>query len=140
MEIVGVDFGAGNFERRDSLGFYVNYAILILEWPFDPQKPAARDDHTVTLEDVRSNDDVGDAGLIFEREKNESLCCAWPLARDDATGNAHKSVIAAVRQIVCRENALRAQGSTMVGHWVRARSEPRACIVSRDTLVCSHLP
>ena len=140
MEIVGADFGAGNIERRDALGFHVDHAVLVLERSFDAQKPAARDDHAVALENVRRNDHIGNAGFVFEREENKALCCAWPLARDDASGNAHESIVAAVSEVVGRMNALSAQGGTMVGHWVRAGGEPSAGVVGGNALVCGHLP
>ena len=70
------------------LRFDVNHAVLILQRPFDQQEAAARDDDAVALEDIGSKDDVGDAGFIFEREEDEALGRAGPLACDDATGDA----------------------------------------------------
>ena len=79
---------------------HVDYSILILQRPFDPEKPAARDDDAIALKGIRGNDDVGDAGFIFERKKDEALGRAWPLPCDHAPGNAHKSVTCGATQII----------------------------------------
>ncbi len=73
MEIMGADVGAGDFEGSDSLCLHVNHSVLILQRTFDPEKPAARDDDAIALKDIRRNDDVGDAGFIFEGKKDEAL-------------------------------------------------------------------
>ena len=80
---------------------HVDYSILILQRPFDPEKPAARDDDAIALKGIRGNDDVGDAGLIFEGKKDKSLRGARPLSCDHATGYAHKSIACGTTQIFC---------------------------------------
>jgi len=65
MEIVGANIGADDIERSYSMRLHVDYSILILQRPFDPEKPAARDDDAIALKGIRGNDDVGDAGFIF---------------------------------------------------------------------------
>jgi hypothetical protein len=78
MEVAGADGSLRDFEWRDFLGFYVNDPILILDWSGDLKKPAAGHAHSLPLEHVGGNDDVGDACLIFKREKNKSLGRAGP--------------------------------------------------------------
>ena len=58
MEVMGVNFCAGDVEGCDVLGFYVDYAVLVLEWPFNAQKPAASNNNAVTLENVRRNNHI----------------------------------------------------------------------------------
>src|SRR5580700_7548279 len=101
MEIMGAHIGAGDFEGSNSICFHVNDSILILQRTFDPEKPAARNDNAITLKGIRSNDDIGDAGLIFEGKKDEPFRSAWPLACDDTPSNAHKAVTRGVTQVLC---------------------------------------
>jgi hypothetical protein len=83
--------GGGDVERSDTLGFDVYHAVLILERALDKQKTAAGDDDAVAFEDVRREDDVGDAGFVFEREKDETLGRSWALAGELA--NRHRRTI-----------------------------------------------
>jgi hypothetical protein len=72
-----------DFERKDALGSDINYAVLILKCSIDAQKAAAGDNHAVAFKDVWGEDDVGDAGFLFEREKKTNslaLPGLWPRA------------------------------------------------------------
>ena len=79
----------------------MNHAVLILERPFDQQEAAAGDDDAVALEDIGGEDDVGDAGFIFEGEEDEALGRAGPLACDDATGDAD-GLMGWIQHQICR--------------------------------------
>src|ERR1035441_4847435 len=82
MEVMGVNFCAGDVEGCDVLGFYVDYAVLVLEWPFNAQKPAASNNNAVTLENVRRNNHISNTRFVFEREEYETLRRARALPRD----------------------------------------------------------
>lgn len=43
----------------------MDYIVLILEWAFHEQKPAARDYYPVSVVEIGRHNHVGDAGLIF---------------------------------------------------------------------------
>jgi len=66
MEIVGANVGSGDIERDNSIGFDVDHPILILQLTFDLEEAAARNDDAIALKGVWGDDDIGDAGLIFE--------------------------------------------------------------------------
>jgi hypothetical protein len=91
VEVTGAAVGARDVERSDTLGFDVYHAVLILERALDKQKAAAGDEHAVAFEDVWGEDDVGDAGFVFEGEKDESLRRSWALAGELA--NRHRRII-----------------------------------------------
>ena len=57
-------FVHGEREGFEVLRFYVDDAFLILQLSGDGEKTAAGDDDAVLLEDVRRDDDVGDAGTL----------------------------------------------------------------------------
>jgi hypothetical protein len=46
-------------ECQEPGGLHVNHAILILEWPFDQQKFAMRDQQAVAVVEIRCDDDIG---------------------------------------------------------------------------------
>lgn len=76
MEVMRGSDGAGDVERTDALRFDVNHAALVLKCAFDAQKAAAGDDDAVALENVRSEDDVGDPGLSSRERKTNLLAVA----------------------------------------------------------------
>ena len=84
------DIGARDVKRDYSLGFDVNNSVLILERAFDQEEAIARYCDAVLLEYIGCEDDVGDAGFVFEGEKDEALGCAGALAGDDAAGDADR--------------------------------------------------
>jgi hypothetical protein len=86
VEVVGTNVYAGDIELRNALGLDVDHALLILQLSFDLQKTAACYDKAVPLKDIGRKDDVGDAGFVFEREKDKTLGSAGALTGDDATG------------------------------------------------------
>lgn len=138
VKVMGMDFGAGDVEGSDVLRFHVDDAVLILEKSFDAQEAAASDYDAVALENVRGDDYIGDTGFVLEREENKTLCRARALARDDATGYAHKSIVGAVNEVVCRMNSLGTKNSAVVSHRVRADGESRPGVVGSEALVGCH--
>ena len=110
MEVVGAYVCGGDIERLDALSFDVDDAVLVLHMPCDKQKSAARDDHPVTLKNIRRENHVGDASFIFKREEDEAFGCAGTLAGDDAPGDADRAIVAAAQQVVLLKECLRGAG------------------------------
>ncbi len=138
MKIAGANIGAGDIEGSDPMRFHVDHAILILQRTFYPEKPAARDDDAIALEGIRGNDDVGDAGFIFERKEDKPLGGSRTLPGDYTACNAHKAVAGRARQLLCRENALGAKSLSLVCHGMRAGGEAGAGVVGSEALVRGH--
>jgi len=90
VKVMGTDVGACDVEGDYSLGFDVNNSVLILERAFNQEESVARHNDAVLLEYIGCEDDVGDAGFVFEGEKDEALGCAGALACDDAAGDADR--------------------------------------------------
>ena len=88
---------------------------------FDQQERLPDDGHAITIEQIRSDDDVGDAGLVLEREEHEALRGAGPLARDDHAGHAHAAAVARLRQIRRAQHA--AQRKVVAAQRHRMRSD-----------------
>jgi hypothetical protein len=104
LEIAGAYGGLRDFERHNFLGLDVDDSILILDGACDVKKSGARDAGPFTLENIRGDDDVGDACLVFKREKDKSLGCSRTLPSNDAPGNADSYVIIGQSKIGSGEN------------------------------------
>ncbi len=120
--------------------FHVDDAVLILKRSFNEQKAAPRYQDAVALEDVRRENHVGDTGFVLQRKKDKPLGSAGPLTCDNAAGDAHGLIAAAVNQFVSRADALATQRITVIGHRVGAGGKAGACVVRREALVGCHLP
>jgi len=66
MKVVGAQGGLSNFEWLNPDDLHMDNAILILNRAIDPEEVLARDRDALSLEDVRSEDDVGNSGFIFK--------------------------------------------------------------------------
>jgi hypothetical protein len=73
MKVMRMYLQAVASQCSQSLRLDVDHPFLILQLAFHQNKFAARDQQAFTLETVRSNDDVRDAGFIFHRQEYESL-------------------------------------------------------------------
>src|SRR5207247_11228637 len=85
----GVEVDGGAFHALHQFGTHRRHPILALEDPADDQKFLLEDGEPVPGKKVRAHDDVGDAGLILEREEHETLGGAGTLTRDDPSGDAN---------------------------------------------------
>ena len=91
----------GQDEWLDDTRFDVNDAVLILQLSSNGEKAAARDDEAVRLKDIGRDDDVGDAGFIFEGEKDEAFGGARALTGDDSSGDTDMGFSAAIFEVLC---------------------------------------
>ena len=124
MKIVRSYLDIGNIELSDSSGFNVDNVILTLQWAFHLYKSAACYNDAVFFERVRSKDDVGDAGFIFERQKHETFCGSWPLARDYTPCNANVLMVGQSRKVLCAEYSSLSKDGAVICERVRTSGEP----------------
>src|SRR5579863_10659573 len=138
MKIVGADVGGGDVKRGDALSFHVNHAVLVLHFAFDGHEAAAGDDDALALKKIGRDDDVGDAGFVFEREEYESLGSAGALAGNDAAGDAREAVVGAIGELLRGENTLGAQMRAMKGDGVRASGQTSDGVIGGEAFVGVH--
>jgi hypothetical protein len=129
MKIVRTDFDIGDIQRNDPLGLDVDYPILMLERAFDTHESAARDDHAISLERVSGENDVGDAGFVFERKEDKTLGSSRALPRDHATGHMHEVVVGQPREVIGGYQACLSKCRAVVRKRMRPRSEARAGVI-----------
>lgn len=119
-------------------GFDVNDTVLILQLAGDEQEARAGDNNAIPLEDVGRDDDVGDAGLVFEGEEDEAFGGAGALSGDDSARGADELIGARRFELGSGEDAEVAKVLTLIGHGVRACGEAGAGVVSGEPLVGGH--
>ncbi len=80
------------------------------------------------------DDDVGDAGFVFEGEEDEPFGRARPLTRDDRAGHAHAPAGACAGQIARARHAARRERRADERHRMRPNRQPRAVVVGLHPL------
>src|SRR5689334_14506869 len=118
----------------DAHGFHMNNVVDILDRTLKQQELALNHSGAITIEHVRRNDDVCNAGFIFKADENETFCGTRSLAGDDAAGDADKSSIGCVRKIEGAKNAAAVQSSATIRHRVWADSHAGAVEVGNKAL------
>ena len=94
VKIVRRSFGASNQQRPNGLRLHRNYVFLILQRPLNQQKLVLNDCRAILLKNLRRDDGIGDASLIFHAEKYEALGRAGTLPRNHRPSHAHRHTVA----------------------------------------------
>lgn len=89
IEIMGIELNVHPSQSAHLLGTHRRHAFLVLQDAIHDQKRLLDDHEPVAREQIRADDDVGDAGFVLEGEEHEALRRPWTLARDDHAGHAH---------------------------------------------------
>ena len=95
----------GNFLHARSL--HMDDVIDVLQRAFEEKELALNDRGAIALENIRRDDDVGNAGFVFEAEEDEAFCGAGTLSCDDTSGNANPATVGDTCQIARAENTQR---------------------------------
>ncbi len=112
----------------------MNHAILVLQVPFGEDKFAARDHEPVAFVQVRSDDHVGDAGFVFHRDEDKTMCCAGPLSGDNASGSSDESAMRMFLQLFSGEHPLSPQFLSAIRHGMLANGKPGSGVIGDQTL------
>ena len=86
-------------------GFHVNDVVYILNGAFDQQEFSLNNGEAVFVQDIGRDNDVGNTGLVFEAEEDETFCRSRTLTGDHATGYADAASMRHPGQIDCAKNA-----------------------------------
>src|SRR5918995_5033851 len=90
MEVVRIDRDRrATAKRMKPLGFHRCHAVLILQDAVHEQERLLENRQPIAVEQIRTHDHVGNAGLVFEREKHKPLRGSGPLSRDDAASHTN---------------------------------------------------
>ena len=120
--------------------FHMDDIIDVLQRAFEEKKLALNDRGAVAVENIRRDDDVGNAGFVFKAEEDETFRGAGTLSRDDAAGNANPRPLGMPAQIARAENTQRLQFLAAIGHRMRADRHARAAEVGDEPFFgCHHV-
>ena len=112
----------------DLLGDHVHHVAVALQAAGDLQ--AAAGDHRAAeaFEDLGPDHDVGDTGLVLERDEDHPLGGAGPLAADDDAGDCHPHAVRRQLELAGGQAPRRARpGWRCVVHWSRTGIPERRC-------------
>src|SRR5579872_2912920 len=129
-------FGRADLERQDAIGFDRKHMVEVLQGAFNQQELFANEEEAIFFEQVGSDDGVGDAGLILQAEKHESVGGAGALAGDDAAGNAHAAAIFDVLQVAGAQHTTQLEAP--VSHGVAAHSQAGAAEIGYQAFFVVH--
>lgn len=125
-------------EAEEAFGLDGGDAVLLLHEAFDEEERRADDDEAVVVEEVGADDDVGDAGFIFEGEEDEALGGAWTLTGDDGAGDADAASVADAAEVDGAEDAAEGEVGASEGHRVGTDGEAGAVVVGGDAFEGGH--
>ena len=86
-------------QRVDTASLDDDDASGILNFTVDGEKRFLSDSKPSLFEKLRIDNNVGNAGLVFEADKDKSFGSAWSLAADDHSRDMNMLSIPALRQI-----------------------------------------
>src|SRR5436190_6468315 len=112
--------------------------IDVLERTLEKKKLALNHRGAVLIENVRRDDDIRNAGFVFEADEDETFGCAGALARNHTAGHTDITPIRSVREIDGAEYAKTIQPLAAIGHRVRTDRHAGAVEVGNETLFMGH--
>ena len=116
------------------------YFVHVLQFSAHDHSCIVQDSDALFLEEVRHNDDIRNAGLIFKTEKQNPLRCAGPLAYDDIPGYTHRTAIAKEWKFCGRSHPKPFHLCAMVCHGMLSDSHASDRMIGKQPFFQSHLP
>src|ERR1700721_2941019 len=84
----------------------MNDTVLVLQWSFRQDEFGAGDDQPLSLIEIRRDDDIGNARLLFHRKEDESFGGTGTLPCNDTSGDPYKLTVSVSPQFLRRKNSL----------------------------------
>jgi hypothetical protein len=98
----------------------------------------AEHDRSEALEGFRPDDDIGERGLVLDREKNDAVGRAWPLAHGDEAGHGNPFAGRAAAQRVVGNDAAAGEIVAQEACRMRAQRQFQESVVVDDLLAERH--
>ena len=138
MKVVRGDGLFGHVERLETGGPHSENAVDVLHFTVDDQVRVIKDSGALAIEDVRHDDGVRNASLIFQTEKQESFGSAGTLAADNTAGDPNLASVVDEFQLSGGCDPERAQLFAMKSHGVFADGEVRSTEIGVQALAGAH--
>src|SRR6185437_8851648 len=99
VEIVGRNFGGADLQRLHPVGLNRDHVVEILQGSFNQQELLANQQQAIVLEQIGSDDGIGNASFVFQAEEDKSVSGAGTLAGNHAASDTHAPAIVDVLQV-----------------------------------------
>jgi len=138
MKVMSGSGGAGEMKGLDVGGFYGDDAVLVLQRAFDEQKRVVDHDGVIFFELLRGDNNVSDAGFVFQTEKDEAFGGSRALADDDSSRYANERAVTEESQPGYGRNAAVIELRAVLRHRMVADSEPGAVKIGDQAFFVVH--
>ena len=110
----------------------MHHGSLALDAPAHGEQPRPEQDAPLALVELGPDDDIGDAGLVLERDEKDALGGAGPLAREHEPGYGQDAAIGRVHRVGAGDDAAACQIGAQEGDRVPPQRQARVPIVRGD--------
>lgn len=140
MEITGVraDFLKGSGEIFQALDEDVDYPLLVLQAAVGDVGGGGAGDCVETVPDVHFDDQVGNAGFVFEGDEGDSFGGAGALTHQDQAGDAHEAAVANGGQLSGGDDAELIELAAEERDGVGFERQAGGAVVGEDFLLGGH--
>jgi len=138
VEVVGAGFGLRDGERENAFRFDRDHVVLILQDAFDHKEASGTEENTISLEQIRVDDGIGDAGFVLEAKEYETFGGARTLASDDASADTEAPAAGNGGEAGSGMDAECFHFGTAVRHGMRTSGQTGAMEVGDEALFVSH--
>ena len=128
--------GLAGEERLDFQGAEVEDAFVELDDAVDDERRLFDDAEAAALEELGRDDNVGDAGFVFQAEEEDAVSGAGTLAADDGSAGADAQAIRGLFEIGGSPEV--GEMGTKQAHRVAASGEAGGAEIGADTLGEGH--
>lgn len=119
IKVMRIDRGAA-IHPFESFSPDRQYAVLMLQDTVDHEEGRTDHGRSLAIVEIGPDDDVGDAGLVFEREKHKAFGGSRTLPRDHHAGHAHTAAVACAREIHGAQHTTQREIPPVQRHRMRA--------------------
>lgn len=124
-------------EGFDFPGFHVDHAVLELESAEDAEEGLLDDDETEFFKKLRVDDDVCDAGFVFEADEDDPFGRARSLTADHGAGDGERLIVLEKTEVGGTFEMFR-EARAENGHRMAPGRDTGEDVIRMDPLVVGH--
>ena len=118
----------------------MDHLALALDAPAHRQHARGHDDAAVLLEDLRPDHEVGDAGLVLQRDEQHALGRAGPLADQHDAGGLQPAAVAGAHGLGTGDDPPAPQVLAQEGDRMLPQRQAEMAVVRDDLAAGGHRP
>ena len=133
----GFQFSQPGGQIDQSLGDQMDDLSLDLQLPINTKEAGPQQFPTLPLDQLRVNDDIGQAAFIFQCNEDDSGRGSWPLSADDDAGSADQGAMARALEFGCRKEAMLGQVTAQQGQRMGAQRQAEMPVIGDEIFACT---